>query len=110
MTQTVQIDEDVVELDSEVTYFLTENPEREEKLFRKALSLPVKKPIVYYKDKHDVKSAVKVLSVRLLEMYDVTKRWYTCEIHLCDSTTVVIHSWYLADMQSPDFVFEVDMI
>ena len=108
MLQTVQVGNQIIELDSEKEYFFTDEPDEEEKLFRKALSLPVKKQIVYYKDKHNIESAIKVVAIRLPEMYEITDRWYTCEILLCDDIKVRIHSAYLAEMQKPDFVFEVN--
>lgn len=108
MMQRVKVGDRIVELNSGQEYLFTDKPDEEERYFRKALSLPVRKSIVYYKDKHDVSTATKVVSVKLLEMYDITYRWYTCEILLYDGSKVRIHSLYLAEMQKPDFVSTVD--
>lgn len=107
MVQTVQIGKDTVILDSEKKYSGMENPQDDEKLVRKAVGLPVKKQLVYYKDKADTESVINVLEYQLVEMYEITERWYTVEITLEDDSKVKIHSSYLAEMQRPSFVADM---
>lgn len=107
MTQEVRLEKDTVVLDSEKTYSGMENPDAEEKLVRKAIGLPVKKQLVYYKDKADENSIVNVTSFRIEEMYEVSDRWYTIEIATAEGDVRRIHSAYLAEMQKPSFVSDM---
>ena len=81
--------------------------EIEERLVRKALGLPVTKQLVYYPDKKDKASAVKVTVYQLIEMYAITDRWYTVELILDNGNRVRIHSDYLVEMQKPSFVADM---
>ena len=42
-----------------------------------------------------------------MEMYNEWNRWYTIKVILADGTTAMIHSSYLAEMQSPSFVADM---
>ncbi len=106
--QKVMIDNEMVVLSSAKLYSGLENPNDEEKLVRKAVGLPVKKQLVYYKNKRDVDSIVNVTNYRLIEMYEVTDRWYTVEITTADGDLVKIHSSYLAEMQRPSFISDLE--
>ncbi len=106
MKQPIQVGSQLFELDLEKDYYLSDDPDEEEKLFRKALSLPIKKQIVYYKNKYTPSSAIKVVSIHVLEMFEVTDRWYLCELSLYDESSIRIHSAFLAEMQKPDFFLE----
>ncbi len=107
MTQEVTIGKDTVILDSEKRYVGTDNPENEEKLVRKAIGLPIKKRLVYYRDKRDADSIVNISEYKIVEMYDTTERWYTIEIYLEDGSGVRIHSGYLAEMQKTSFIADM---
>lgn len=107
MTQEVQLGKDSVVLDTEMTYSGAENPSDEEKLVRKAVGLPVKKQLVYYKDKQRSDSVVSVSSYQLIEMFNITERWYVVEVTLEDGTKARIHSSYLAEMQKPSFIADM---
>ena len=107
MTQEVTIEGNIVVLDSSVIYSGEEKPDDSEKLVRKAVGLPVTKQLVFYKNKHDTDSAVKVKGYRLVEMYDISDRWYTVEVILDDNTAVLIHSGFFKEMQKPNFVSEL---
>ncbi len=103
MKQPIQIGSQLFELDFEKDYYLSDDPNEEEKLFRKALSLPIKKQIIYYKNKNTPSSAIKVVSIHVLEVFEVTDKWYLCELSLCDESPIRIHSAFLAEMQKQDF-------
>ena len=107
MIQTVKVGSEVIVLDSEIKYTGKDNPSEEEKMVRKAVGLPVKKQLIYYTNKHDANSAVNVMQYQLIEMYDITERWYTVEITLDNGTSVKIHSGYLAEMQKPSFIADI---
>lgn len=107
MIQEVQVGKDTVSLDSEKTYTGMKNPQDAEKLVRKAIGLPVKKQLIYYKDKSDAESTVDVLDYQLVEMFDIKERWYTVEIRLADDSKVRIHSSYFAEMQRPSFIADM---
>lgn len=107
MTQEVQLGKDSVVLDTEMTYSGAENPSDEEKLVRKAVGLPVKKQLVYYKDKRSSDSVVSVSSYQLVEMFNITERWYVVEVTLADGAKTRIHSSYLAEMQKPSFIADM---
>ena len=103
MIQTVQLDKLEIILDSEKVYSGKDNPSDEDKLVRKAVGLPVKKQLVYFPDKSDPESAVKVVKYQLVEMYEISDRWYTIEITTEDNKSIRIHSDFLAEMQKPSF-------
>lgn len=107
MTQTVKIGSEEIILDSEKIYTGKDNPPEEEKLVRKAVGLPVKKQLIYYINKHQADSAVKATQYQLIEMYDITERWYTVQIMTENNETVKIHSGYLAEMQKPSFIADM---
>ena len=107
MTQEVRLEKEKVVLDSEKMYSGMENPNAGEKLVRKAIGLPVKKQLVYYKDKADENSVVNVTNYRIEEMYDGSDRWYTIEITTAEGDVKRIHSAYLAEMQKPSFVADM---
>lgn len=105
--QEIQIDKDKVILDSEIIYSGKENPSAEEKLVRKAIGLPITKQLIYYVDKRDSKSAVNVMQYQLVEMYNITERWYTIEITAETGIVIRIHSLHLIEMQKPSFVTDM---
>ena len=107
MTQEVQIGNITIVLDSSILYSGLAEPNASEKLVRKTIGLPVKKKLIYYKDKRKANSAIDIKSYYLKEMYDISERWYTVEITLNDDSTVLIHSGYLAEMQKPSFVADM---
>lgn len=107
MIQEVAVGAEIVVLDSEKQYLGCENPEDTEKLVRKAVGLPVKKQLVYYKNKHDSKSIVNVSAYQLIEMYDISERWYTIEITIESGEKIRIHSGYLIEMQKPSFIADM---
>lgn len=107
MTQSVLVGKDTIILNSDTVYTGMENPQNDEKLVRKAVGLPVKKQLIYYKNTHDSESSVNVISYKLAEMYNITDRWYTMEITLDDGSKVRIHSSYLAEMQKPSFIADM---
>ena len=94
-------------MDTEVVYSGSDSVSDDEKLVRKAIGLPVTKQLVYYKDKTDEKSVVNINKYQLIEMYDITEKWYTVEITLIDGTVVRIHSGYLIEMQKPSFIADM---
>lgn len=104
MVLVINVDDNILKLDSEKTFFLTDEPNEEEKLFRKALGLPIKKEVRYYKDRSKSDSVIKVVSIRIIEMYEVTDKWFTLEICLSDNSKVKIQSAYLEEMQKSDFM------
>lgn len=108
MTQDIQIGGDIVTLDSEKLYSGMDNPQGEEKLVRKVLGLPVKKQLVFYKNKLDAESVINIVTYQLVKMYNITERWYTIEINTADGNKARIHSSFLGEMQKPSFV--ADMI
>ena len=62
----------------------------------------------YYLDKRDASSAVIVKEYQLVEMYDITDRWYTIKLFLENGETVLIHSMYLQEMQKTTFVSDME--
>ena len=104
MTQEVQIEKDVVLLDSTKMYTGAKKPKDDEKLVRKAIGLPIKKQLIYYRDKRNPESVISVKGYQVVEMFDITERWYTLEITLSDDTKVRIHSSYFVEMQKPSFI------
>ena len=107
MTQTVSLGKSSVTLETGIFYSGAENSSDQEKLVRKAIGLPQKKQLIYYPNKNDQASAVKVIRYQILEMYEITERWYTLEIETEDDRTVRIHSSFLADMQKPSFIADM---
>ena len=107
MTQEIKIGSELVVLDSEKYYSGIGNPSEEEKLVRKAIGFPIKKQLIYYTDKTKADSAVNVKQYRLVEMYNITERWYTVEIMTEAGDMVKIHSGYLAEMQKPSFIADM---
>ncbi len=108
MTQEIPIGSVIVVLDSESNYSGYANPTEEEKLVRKAIGLPIKKQLIYYKNKHQPESIVNIKSYRLIEMYNITERWYTIEITTEEGKSVRIHSGYLIEMQKPSFIEDME--
>ncbi|MCC8150197.1 MAG: hypothetical protein LIO96_01710, partial [Lachnospiraceae bacterium] len=58
-------------------------------------------------DKGDSKSVVNIKQYQLVEMYNITERWYTVEITTEANQTVRIHSGYLIEMQKPNFIADM---
>ena len=58
-------------------------------------------------DKHRADSKENVVEYQLIEMYNITDRWYTIEITLTSGQKVRIHSGYLAEMQKPSFISDI---
>jgi hypothetical protein len=104
VVQEVRVKNETAVLDTDKVYSGMENPDKEEGPARKALGLPVKKQLIFYKDKRDAGSAVKVTKYRILKMHVAEENWYTVEVTLEDGTGISIHSAYLAEMQRPGFV------
>ena len=107
MTQEVDLGKSTDTLTDEKAYACGNKVTEEEKLVRKALGLPLTKQLVYYKNVHDASSACCVTEFRILEMYDITDRWYTIGLTLEDGPNVRIHSGYLAEMQKASFIADV---
>lgn len=107
MTQDIQIGGDIVTLDSEKLYSGMDNPQGEEKLVRKALGLPIKKQLIFYKNKLDAESVTNIITYQLVKMFNITERWYTIEISTADGNTARIHSSFLIEMQKPSFVADM---
>ena len=107
MTQNVKVGDGFVVLDSEKQYSGAENPDNNEKFVRRAIGLPVKKQLVYYKNKNDADSVVNILQYQLTEMYDITDKWYSVRITNEDGSSVLIHSAYLIEMQKPSFIADM---
>ena len=107
MTQEVKIGDDIVILDTEKVYSGEGNQQQEGKLVRKALALPVSKPLIFYRDIHNADSAISVKDFVVLEMYDITIKWYTLELTLISGDKVRIHSSFFADMQKPSFIADM---
>ena len=109
MTQEVLVGEDKILLDSAIRYSGTAIDKKDNagKLIRKAIGLPVAKPLVYYKDKRDASSVVAIKSYQLVEMFDVTEKWYTVEASLEDDSIIRIMSWHLIEMQKPSFITDM---
>ena len=107
MKQEVKLKDNTVILDTESVYSGSDILSEDEKLVRKAVGFPVTKQLIYYKDKKDSETAVNVKKFQLIEMFDITERWYTVEITLDDDTTVRIHSGYLIEMQKPSFIADM---
>ena len=107
MTWHIQNGSEIIVLDSDSIYSGSANPSPEEKLVRKAVGLPITKQLIYYNDKHDPSSIVYVLSYRIIEMYQITERWFIIEIYTEDGKTVRVHSVFLAEMQKPSFIADM---
>lgn len=107
MTQEVLLGKETVILDSEQYYRGTEKLNPEEKLVRKAIGLPIKKQLLYYPNKTSADSVMKVEGYKLVEMYDISERWYTIELYLMDGSKVRIHSMYFIEMQKPSFIADM---
>lgn len=99
---------DTVILDSEKLYSgMGKLVEREDKLVRKAIGLPVTKQLVFYTDQRDAKSIVNVINYQLVEMYDISEKWYMIDITLSNGQKVRIHSRYFIEMQKPSFITDM---
>lgn len=107
MKQEITIKEGTVILDTETVYSGKGKPDETERLVRKAIGLPVEKQLVYYKDKANVESVIGIKTYQLVEMFNITNRWYTVEIILGDNTVIHIHSGYLIEMQKKSFVADM---
>ncbi len=107
MIQEVKQGKDNIVLDSNKKYSGMENPSEEEKLVRKIIGLPIKKQLIYYRDKTNPDSVINVIEYQLVEMYDISERWYTIEITLIDGNKTKIHSGYLIEMQKPSFIADM---
>ena len=107
MMQTVSLGKNDVILETNVFYSGADNLSDQEKLIRKAIGLPQKKQLVYYPDKNNQKSVVSVKRYQILEMYNITERWYTLELETEDDRIVRIHSSFLADMQKQSFIADM---
>ena len=104
MEMELQVKKDKIIVESDKYYTGSTEPANDEKLVRKALSLPVKKELVYYRDKNDASSKVTVEKFKITEMYNFTTPWFTLEIAPADGGCVRIHSFYFAEMQKPSFI------
>ena len=108
MKQELKIGNDIVILDSDVCYSGMSNPDEKEKLVRKAIGLPVKKQLVFFTDIHDASTNIIIDKYQLVEMYDITDRWYTVEVFLENGSSYKIHSDFLIEMQKPSFVADIN--
>lgn len=104
MEMELQVKKDKIIVESDKYYTGAAEPANDEKLVRKALGLPVKKELVYYRDKNDASSKVTVEKFKIIEMYEITTPWFTLEIEPADGDCVRIHSFYFAEMQKPSFI------
>ena len=108
ITQEVRLGDDIIILDNATWYSGAEKLEdRNEKLVRKALSLPITKQLVYYPSTYK-NITKKVTRYKLVEFYEITDRWYMILIELEDGSSLKIHSMFLSEMQKPDFLKEVN--
>lgn len=107
MVWTITVGNEQVVLSSDDIYDGEEKPTPEERLIRKAVGLPVTKQLVYYEDTLDPNSVVKVLTYKLIEMYQITERWFVVEVSLENGTIKRIHSVFLAEMQKPSFITDM---
>ena len=107
MTWQIQVGVEIVDLDSDAVYSGAANPSQAEKMIRKAIGLPVTKQLIYYKDKLDPASIVYIISYRVLDVYQITERWYIVEAYTEDGETIRVHSTFLAEMQKPSFVADM---
>ncbi len=110
MIQEIKLEENIIVLDSDKLYSGSDNPSDEEKLIRKAIGLPIKKQLIYYKDKKDRDTAINIIKYQITEMYDISEKWYTVELTLSDDTKVKTHSGYLIEMQKPNFTVDMAAI
>ena len=107
MIHYVQNGDIIIPIDSNYQYSGEEEPDEAEKIVRKILGLPLTKRLVYYGKKDDPNSKVNIISYQVLEMYEITERWFTIQIHTNDNQDVFIHSGYLAEMQKPSFISDM---
>lgn len=79
-------------------------PDDDQYLLRKLLGLPVKKPIVYKTRKNGNDwDTVSVKGYSITETFGITEIWSTVRLIFDDEPDILIHSGYLADMQTPGF-------
>lgn len=107
MAWQVNVENEQVLLSSETMYSGGENPSPEERMIRKAVGLPVTKQLVYYKDTLNPNSVENVISYRLIDMFQITERWFVVEVTLEHSETRRIHSAFLIEMQKPSFIADM---
>lgn len=107
MISIVKVANEQVSLNSDTIYDGSEKPVAEERMVRKAVGLPVTKQLVYYKDTQNPNSVLKVLSYKLITMYQITERWFVVEVNLENGETKRIHSTFLAEMQKPSFIADM---
>ena len=107
MEMELQVKKDKIIVESDKYYTGSAEPANDEKLVRKALSLPIKKELVYYRNKDDASSKVTVEKFKIIETYNTTTPWFTLEIEPADGANVRIHSFYFAEMQKPSFIEEM---
>ena len=103
MRQEERVKDEAVIPDTEKAYSGMEDPEKEERTVRKALGLPAKKQLVFYKEKRNAESAVNVREYRILKTHSAAELWYTVEVTLEDGSRIRIHSDHFAEMQKPGF-------
>jgi hypothetical protein len=104
MIQEVIVKGETIVLESDRLYSGGTDLSEDDKQARKALGLPMTKQLVYYKDKTDKQSIIFVTQYKIVEMYDITDKWYTLELALINNMTVRIHSSYFAEMQKSSFI------
>ena len=107
MIQEVKTDKGTVILDTDSIYIGSDMISDEEKGVRKALGLPITKQLIYYTNKADAWSAVMVEHYQIIEIYNITDRWYTLEVTTKDGISIKMHSDYFAEMQKPNFIAEM---
>jgi len=79
-------------------------PDDNQYLLRKLLGLPVKKALVYKTKKEGGEwDTTDVKEFSVTETYGITEIWSTVRLIFADRPDVLIHSGYLADMQTPGF-------
>ena len=105
--QKLDMGDSVLILETNKDYSGAKELSEEEKQVRRALGLPVTKQLVYYRDKRDAKSIININSYRIIEMYEITDRWYTMEIKTAEDRTYIINSMYLTEMQKPSFIADM---
>lgn len=104
MIQEVKTGKDTILIDFEKKYSGKAKPNGEDKTIRKAIGLPLTKKLIYYPNKRDSNSAVDILQYQIVNMFDITDRWFTIEILTESGEKVRIHSSYLVEMQKPSFI------
>lgn len=108
MKLAVSLKKGSVILDTDQACSGRENPPEEERNVRKALGLPAKKQLVFYKDQRKEDSVIPVAGFRIAQIHAAEDLWCTVIVILEDGSCARIHSAYLAEMQKTTFVEDME--